>query len=249
MQEMNWIQISDFLFQVVAGAGGGAVVVVAVMRWVGDKWIDQRFNIRLATFKADREKELTQLRQKHENDLAFLNHRLNSRISKIHEKEFEVLPEAWLKVNMSHGSIHRAAGGLKEVPNVQRCAEQQTLELLSKLELTEFEQQEIRSKTGDEKQRALNQVLELKDINQARENQRLLQNYLIQNQIFMTKELQQIFTEVKDQLQRALSLYESGMECGDGSMKLDAFKLAEDARDKLPALERAIQERLHYGEA
>lgn len=127
-------------------AGGGAVVLAGFIKWFGDKWFDQRFRMKVETFKAahqkelaalkaEQDKKLAELRQKHESDLARLTHRLNSRISKVNEKEFEVLREVWSKVNMSHGSTQKVIWGFKYRHILSRLPAHQVEELLSELGL------------------------------------------------------------------------------------------------------------------
>jgi len=248
-----------FFLHVLEAAGGGAVVLATIQAF-GTKWIDRHFeqklqafrarsDAELASFKAQHDSELSQLRQKHETDLALMNHRLTSRISRIHEKEFEVLPEAWLKINEAQGTVHMAISAFKQRPNVQILPPAQFEELLSKLELTPFQVQDINSKTGDAKQHALDKALSHKEIDTAREKQRLLQNYLIQNRIFMTKDLQGKFEEINANLRQAMSNYEIGGDHDDRGLTREAHDLISSAGLKLPALELAIQQRIHYPEA
>jgi hypothetical protein len=62
------------------------------------------------SFKGEQQKELERLR-----------HLLSTRVSKIHDKEFEVLPVAWLKLNDLHGAVHRAVDlTIKPYPDFQK---------------------------------------------------------------------------------------------------------------------------------
>ena len=45
------------------------------------------------------------MKSEQQRELERLKHRLSSRISKIHEKEFEVLPKAWLMLHELHGLV------------------------------------------------------------------------------------------------------------------------------------------------
>lgn len=81
------------------------------------------------------------------------------------------------------------------------------------------------------------------------EHQRLLSNYLIENEIFLPKELGRKFREIWESLQIALTRYETGLECKDHEMQRDAYQLINTVRGKLPGLGEAVQERLHSEEA
>lgn len=76
------------LVGLVLGAGGGvAIVAYALLRFFGEKWMNAKFEERLAAFKHAQEKELEELRYK-------INALLD-RTVKLHQKEFDVIPEAW----------------------------------------------------------------------------------------------------------------------------------------------------------
>ena len=68
----------------------------AFLKWWGAKWIENRFSKNLEAFKGEQQKLLEVYKAEQQRELEHLRHRLSSRISKIHEKEFEVLPKAWL---------------------------------------------------------------------------------------------------------------------------------------------------------
>jgi len=72
--------------QVVLWLGGATVTAFAAFKFLASKWIENKFATQLEAHKHEPAKELEELR-----------HRINSafsRLTKIHEKEFEVLPEA-----------------------------------------------------------------------------------------------------------------------------------------------------------
>ena len=67
---------------------GGAVTVITILRLFGSKWIDKYFSQKLRLFER-RQQEII-LHQQHQINSLF------SRVSKIHEKEYEVLPRVWM---------------------------------------------------------------------------------------------------------------------------------------------------------
>ena len=97
-----------------AVAGGGAVVAYGIFQWLGKAWLAQHFNKQLEQFKADQQKELERVR--HEINALF------SRISKIHEKEFEVLPKAWQLLHKANGAVLHVAQAMKKFPDFAQDA-------------------------------------------------------------------------------------------------------------------------------
>lgn len=99
----------DFL-AVFATAGGGAAIAWAIFSKFGDRWLENAFAKRFEAFKHEQAKELEHLRHKITS--------LFSRISKIHDKEFEVLPVAWFKLHEAYGRIYELCSAYKEFPEL-----------------------------------------------------------------------------------------------------------------------------------
>lgn len=80
-------------------SGSTAVVVFGGLaflgfRWLLRKWLDNHFAQQLEEFKREQSELLEEYRLE-------INSEFN-RISKIHEKEFEVLPEIWGRIQSSY---------------------------------------------------------------------------------------------------------------------------------------------------
>ncbi|MDT4896398.1 MAG: hypothetical protein QOH25_1475 [Acidobacteriota bacterium] len=88
-----------FIFEVVVASGGAAVIVSAVFAFLGKQWIENRFAQRLKAYE-----------RKQNQELEHYKYQINSlfnRITKIHEREIEVLPAAWQKLQETHGHLAR----------------------------------------------------------------------------------------------------------------------------------------------
>jgi hypothetical protein len=76
--------VARFIIEVIAASG----VVYALFKFVGKNWIENQFARRLKVY------------ERKQNSLF-------NRITKIHEKEIEVLPAAWQKLLEAHGYLAR----------------------------------------------------------------------------------------------------------------------------------------------
>ena len=72
-------------FIVIAG-GGLSLIVFHVFKYLGEKWLDSKFEERLQALKHEHGKELERLRFKISTAL--------DRATKLHQREFDVLPDA-----------------------------------------------------------------------------------------------------------------------------------------------------------
>ena len=212
------------------------VATAGLWTWLGQKWVEERFGVRLEKFKAEQQKELERLR-----------HRLSSRISKIHDKEFEVLPKAWLMLNDLHGTVAIALGlTFKTYPDFRRLSDAKFEEFLTispASRLSESQKEALRK--ASDRQQFFSEAMAGIDFDDAREKHRLFHNYLIEHRIFMTDELREKFGAVDDSLSTALTSYDAK----DWELKQSGMKKVMGMKDMIDEVEQAVQQRLHYEEA
>jgi hypothetical protein len=122
--------LADIVKLIVAG-GGFVAIAFAFFKFVGEKWLDKWL-----TAKFD--KEIEQLRLK--------NNVLMNRTAKLHEWEFEVLPEAWSRLNDAFTTI--SGLGLRFDQNLDGIPEAQLNEFLSKSPLTSREQTQLKTEAN-----------------------------------------------------------------------------------------------------
>jgi hypothetical protein len=97
--------------------GAGAVGVFAwwLFRTFSEKWLSAKFAESLAAYKHEQQKELEHLK--------FSINAQMDRATKLHQKEFEALPEAWGRLMDAYGIIRsvavldalRAGSGLEKI--------------------------------------------------------------------------------------------------------------------------------------
>ena len=121
---------------VLGSAGGGAAVAIAVIKRFGEKWLDARFAQRLERLKHEQSKEIEGMRRRVQWEF--------SRISKIHEREFEVLPKAWLMLHEAHGRTSDLVGRLKQYPDLDNMDDPMYEAFVAGTDLPDFRKQELR---------------------------------------------------------------------------------------------------------
>ena len=196
-----------WLLNLLIVGGPSVLLALGLARWLGPKLVDQFLVIRVEKFKSEQQKELERLR-----------HLLSSRISKIHEKEFEVLPQAWLLLNDLHGSVAIALGAtFKTYPDFRQLPDQQFEEFLGvkpASRLSDYQKDALR-KLQDPKDRAkfFSNAMAWCDMDEAKEKRRVFQNFLIEHRIFMNDELREKFRAVNESLSRRSEERRVGKEC------------------------------------
>src|SRR5947209_20195095 len=116
-----------FLGQLIVFGGGGAAVAFGLFRFLGSKWIENKFAERLEQLRHTQALELQRLRVEIDS--------LLSGAIKLQEKEFQTLPEAWIKLDDAFGHISRLTAPYQQYADVDRL---NALQLDEFLEGTEF---------------------------------------------------------------------------------------------------------------
>jgi hypothetical protein len=223
---------------IVTVGGGSAAIAYGLFRWLGKSWLDQQFKKRLEQLKHDQQKEIELL--KHQINSLF------SRVSKIHEREFEVLPRAWTLLHEAHGQVFRVICALKEYPDFDRMSGPQFEAFVSACRLEEFQKEQLR--IAENKLQYYQNWIFWIELNDAKTAQAALNNYLAVNSIFMTDELRQQFKSINQSLQLVLINEEIARRPGAGHIQSNKEAM-DKVSDLFGKIETAVQKRLRYEEA
>jgi hypothetical protein len=238
--------VADWLIQVGVSAG----TALALFKWIGQKWVEQRLGLSLEKFKAEQQRELESVKAEQQKEIERLRHLLTSRVSKIHEKEFEFLPKAWLMLNDLHGSTALALDmTFKSYPDFRKLPDDQFEEFLTTgpaNRLTQFQKDELRK--APDRQRYFTDAMAGTYLDDANEKQRVFQNYLIEHRIFMTDDLRDKFGAVQQSLVKALTGYSAGKR-SDTELVHSAYEEMNGIKAMVDDVEKAVQARLRYEEA
>jgi hypothetical protein len=104
------------------GFGGIAAVSYWLFKLFSEKWLNTKFQERLESYKHEQQKELEQLR--------FKINALMDRTTKLHQREFDVLPEAWSRLVDAHDHVFSV-----QYPDVDKMNGQQLEELVGKIKI------------------------------------------------------------------------------------------------------------------
>jgi hypothetical protein len=225
---------------VLAVGGSATAISYAVFRTLGKRWLDQHFA-----------KQLERLKHDHQTELELLRHEISSlysRISRVHEKEFEILPKAWYLLHVGYGKASSVISPLKESPDLNRMSAPQFEEWLATCRLpAQFQKDELRE--AKDRTKHYQQTIYWVDLAEADAAQTAFNNYLVENSIFMTDDLRQKFREINTALKKALS----GQEIGTRYQSPDVLKSSSETfvplYDMFSQIESAVQKRLRYEEA
>jgi hypothetical protein len=113
-----------------------AAAAYGLFRLTGEKWLQAKFDERLAAYKHEQQKEL--------EGLKFRIARLMDRATKFHQREFEVLPEAWARLNETYARTVAFVSALQIYPSLDDKSPECVEEFISRCKLQDWQKDELR---------------------------------------------------------------------------------------------------------
>ncbi|MGO7532426.1 hypothetical protein [Rhizobium leguminosarum] len=162
--------------------GGAAAVAYGLFKWLGEKWINQKFQAQLEANKAEQSRELERLR-----------HKINGvfdRTIRLHTKEFEVLPDLWAKLVEAHawGSGFVSLG--QSYANVSFMDDAALAEYLDATTFMDSQKRDIKAETNPmERQNLFTKIANLYRHNDTFERIRVFGTSLRKDGIFVQPEI------------------------------------------------------------
>ena len=231
--------VAEYIGQIALSASTAAIIAYGAFRWFGKRWIEHRFAQRLEEFKRKQSEFLEQYRYQIDS--------LFSRITKIHEKEFEVLPEIWRKLQDAHGYFVGIASPLQSWPDLNRFSQPELDAFIEKCELLDHQKEELRQ--AENKLDYYTEKIYWIRLGDARMKFNDFRGYQRHNRIFLSKDLFDLF----HQIELAMIDVEVYLEDPDdrpwhgGS---EQFKnLTKDVQALIDKVENTVQERLRFHQA
>jgi len=217
----------------VVGGGSIALIVFQIFKRLGEKWLDARFNERLQNLRHEQAQEIEQLR--------FKVSTLLDRATKLHQREFEVLPEAWAKLSDAYWKAGALVAPFKEMPDLNRMGELQQDEFIAKSRLLSWQKAEVRD--AKDKTAKYNEMDSLHVLGDAKTACRDSSRYLGVQGIFVEPELRKKMERLNQLLWSALIEDESNKQF-DMRERDQARTLRDEGTQLRNELEAAIHRRI-----
>jgi hypothetical protein len=232
--------IAWILALLVAG-GGLAAVAFGLFKILGEKWLNAKFEERLAAYKHVQQQELERLK--------FEINALMDRTVKLHQKEFDVLPEAWGRLTDAHGVTTAVTSALQQYPDLNRLNDDQLEEFFENHPfLLNWQKADLR--VSPDRNKAYSKADSRHRAGKARDACREFHVYLLKNGIFIPEPMKSKFTDLDGIIYNALVEHELNME--DNMIprsRVELKALAGKGAELLKSLETDVQERLWNSEA
>ena len=242
-----WIGLGAF------GAGLLAMLKGVPKKWV-DTWIEDRFKSKQDELNRTHQEKLGELNHEYQTKLEGVRSEIQttfSRVAKVHEKEFEVLPKAWLYLHEAWSSaldmpVNVITGNLSAV---DKMTPEEFKEFLEKTDLTTDQKIELASVGPDDRFRHYITIRETTNAREAEKKRITFQNYLVENRIFISMETCIVFTWFLNALIDGTHEFRIGTQLADQKLRSNGEATIRKLEARFPELEQLIQKRLHQDKA
>lgn len=234
------MDIWKFLGQLIAYGGGAAAIAYVLFIFLGRNVVENWFSRRMEAYKNAQAQELEEFKYK-------INALFN-RVTKIHEKEFEVLPRVWELLQNALGQIGRMASPLQTYPDFTWMSQTEFQEFLETTKLRKHEKEELVS--APDKNKFYQEKIFWHELYDARSRINDLHNFLLYNKIFLSKDLFEEFGKIDTMLFEAALEIETNHESREPKLNRQIWnRLNSDMQKIATNIEKLVQARLHYPEA
>jgi len=128
-------ELFEVLGKLVLVGGGGAVIVYQVFKFLAAKWLEEKFKKKFQQLVHDQNKEIERL--KTELTKSF------DRAAKLHQREFEALPQVWDSVSEAYWAAASLVSPLQMHSDLNRMLPKQLEAFVAQSELAEWQKEEV----------------------------------------------------------------------------------------------------------
>lgn len=230
-------EVMSWLFDTMGPAAIAVAAAVVIFRRFGNGWLESRFKERLEAYKHEQDKQLEEYKS-----------RVNSlfqRISKIQEREFEVLSEAWGKLNKAIRATRSFASLFESYPDIDSMVPERRSEFLKSTELSLCEKERIEKAT--DKSKEYYDIIFGYRSRDTRVQYWEFHDYIEANSIFMQSELKALFLQIDGILWHAIVARERSQAHDRFKLWSDAYnRITEEVLPLMGEIETLIQSRLKH---
>ncbi|PTB19544.1 hypothetical protein C9I57_17850 [Trinickia symbiotica] len=232
---MTQAEAWEFFKQFILTGGGAAAIAYGLFKWLGQKWIEDKFSQRLEHLRQTNAKELAELKVKWDTDL-------QGRL-KYQEREFTVIPDAWEKLADAFGLVSWLTSRTQQYADVEAMNDAELEQFLKDSELLETQKHQLRQGKGRDRADYYQHTIFFHRYQRVETAVRQFSVYANRNFLFMPETLFLKLGALSDLLYSALTTVRIGHENRDGPMVGEAAEItAAKIRPLFDEVQRDIRQ-------
>lgn len=231
-------QVGTFVLELLAYAGGSTALAFLLFKTLGEKWLDNKFKERLKLVEHGYAIELSRLKQRLDTAASGLN--------RIHQKEFEVLPEAWGLLDEAMGTLKWVVSPMQSYTDVSKMSDDDWRDFVEGLDgFGKADKRYLLGVSSHTRQADYNRLYDVHKNWLAEKAIREFQNYAARHSIFLPEDLRVQFDAIRSLLWSASSAKSVGRQAGDWKLQREGWeKLEKQAEPLFQEIRKSIQDRI-----
>ncbi|MDR1285210.1 MAG: hypothetical protein LBJ88_03300 [Campylobacteraceae bacterium] len=219
-----------------------AYIIYNVFKYFCEKLVEKYISKSIDEYRNELNKELE--KYKYETNILF------HRISKIHEKEFDVLPEIFSLMIDAYNSLSEATSILKEYADVERMDEIEFENFIKNEDLPSNCKDQLKSECPEERAKNYQKLINKKTILNSRKKIEQFHFFVQKNSLFLSDDLKEQFLKIDDLMWEINIKIEIGEDTEDQKIKISAWqKTKNDINPIIKEIEKLTQKRLRFDKA
>jgi hypothetical protein len=227
------IAILGYVLVAATGLTGVGALLLLLFRKAAEKWIGVKFDKQLEAFRHEQRIEIERLKSSISAQL--------DRATKLHQREFEVLPKAWGKLKDAHGIISELVSRGKTITDLNAINDPKRDDFLSASLLAEWQSDLVLA--AKDKTETYRSQVEPYRIGRARKASAKFYKYFQRNGIFIRPSIKRKIDEIDGLMLGALEEHVLNFQHGFREFRA-GDKLRADGKSLLEELEADVQQRL-----
>ena len=187
-------EVFEYLGKALVVGGSASFVAYQAFKYLAGKWLDARFEKNLQQLVHDQNKEIERLR----SDLT----KSFDRATKLHQREFEVLPKLWDEVSEAYWATASLVSPLQMIQDLNRMQEKQLVSFVAQSELFDWQKEELLA--AEDKTKRYAELIYWHRLNRVNQAHRNADIALSRNGVFVQD-------NIKEKLQGVLDLVHSAI--------------------------------------
>ncbi|HBP0074229.1 hypothetical protein ACEOIM_12580 [Pseudomonas aeruginosa] len=230
-------QLYEMVGKVILYGGGSSAISFAIFKFLGTAWLENKFKKNLEQLRHEQTKEVQRLQMK-------IDSMLNGTL-RLQEKEFEVLPDVWEKLDEACSLAESFVIPLQSYADVNGMSDEQLEEFLVEIKFSPVQIAEIRG--ASDRAKDFQGKVFFRRRNEARKALLEFNRVVERGGIFFPVELKGKLARLTSSINSVLVGMEVGQEAEDNKMKRDAWEeYKSDVQPLRAEVERDIQARLQF---
>lgn len=238
------------IWKVLGGTAAVVAAIAALTRFLVLHWLSRNLESYKQMLAHEKAREIEIIRAKNAEHLQQLKHELETalaRTSTIHEREFDVLKDAWPRLNMSMGHVASIVNSFHQIPNLDGMSLDRFEFFINTSKLIEPDRKELLGLEAGKRNEFYHERVFQYALKDAQRASQRFNRIIHGNSIFIEPSIRALLVRIDDMMWSVLVKREVGRGIADHEMWSEAQdKLQKEITPLKAEIERLVQKRLGY---